>query len=600
MCASNHSLSPSYIPLPSYSASTDIIAKRKSCHTSSGCRSSSSFSQCGIDSKGKALPQLPDELLVQIFSYLGLKDLCQASLTCKRWYCVAKFPALYRNLYQKLSAKSTEHLPTKDIPWKLLCVNQEPFSQALEERRLPDCTKLLRSSTSVDTSIDPADEPSLLSIQPDGLTCTSPNRVTSLRVDMELKPQVTETHLKDLGPEGGVTTLLQSTTHIYWVRKNSDRLTIQWRPIHDPKAPTHSYSSRSKFDTSLESFLAHGNRVYGLNKLGKLYYLNTLSKYPSFLEMAQLPISSAKSAELIKIYDDETALVDVQDGLGRHSLRSFQLRYRSSTEVSLKSSLSKRQRNHLLIELIQAGKNQLVKDSGLWQSLTTKAQQIATSIDRDAPKQILISGRRYLVVGSSKHEPVIVPFFENRKGKIDTALDAQGSDPFQNLCRRPLSCDTPFPVAAMEGKNIVTAATDPWGQLKLRSWTWENPEGIPVSHGDFTPGVSTVLSPTSSLHILPPYLIYREDDKTFYSIGKPLPSLVERFTSQQMIYRLAIPPQLGFAGAGDPSCRTEQATHSHRVSPEVAPAKGDWTSYTERLESSKSLEYELDNFLLNL
>ncbi|KIC75227.1 hypothetical protein DB42_AK00270 [Neochlamydia sp. EPS4] len=53
------------------------------------------------DSTVTSIKQLPDELLLHIFSFLQAFDLLEVELTCHRWKNLAEDKTLWKNLYQK-------------------------------------------------------------------------------------------------------------------------------------------------------------------------------------------------------------------------------------------------------------------------------------------------------------------------------------------------------------------------------------------------------------------------------------------------------------------------------------------------------------------
>nr|NGY95254.1 hypothetical protein [Neochlamydia sp. AcF84] len=53
------------------------------------------------DSTVTSIKQLPDELLLHIFSFLKAFDLLEVELTCHRWKNLAEDKTLWKNLYQK-------------------------------------------------------------------------------------------------------------------------------------------------------------------------------------------------------------------------------------------------------------------------------------------------------------------------------------------------------------------------------------------------------------------------------------------------------------------------------------------------------------------
>jgi hypothetical protein len=53
------------------------------------------------DSTVTSIKQLPDELLVHIFSFLQAFDLLEVELTCHRWKNLAEDTTLWKNLYPK-------------------------------------------------------------------------------------------------------------------------------------------------------------------------------------------------------------------------------------------------------------------------------------------------------------------------------------------------------------------------------------------------------------------------------------------------------------------------------------------------------------------
>ncbi|WP_044881702.1 F-box protein [Neochlamydia sp. EPS4] len=53
------------------------------------------------DSTATSIKQLPDELLLHIFSFLQAFDLLEVELTCHQWKNLANDETLWKNLYQK-------------------------------------------------------------------------------------------------------------------------------------------------------------------------------------------------------------------------------------------------------------------------------------------------------------------------------------------------------------------------------------------------------------------------------------------------------------------------------------------------------------------
>lgn len=63
------------------------------------------------------LPELPDEVMVSIFSYLSAKETARASIVCKIWHRIAADPFLWKNLCLR-DFPPTLPLPTKNVDWK--------------------------------------------------------------------------------------------------------------------------------------------------------------------------------------------------------------------------------------------------------------------------------------------------------------------------------------------------------------------------------------------------------------------------------------------------------------------------------------------------
>ncbi|BBI16241.1 F-box protein [Neochlamydia sp. S13] len=53
------------------------------------------------DSAATSIKQLPDELLLHIFSFLQAFHLLEVELTCHQWKNLAHDETLWKNLYQK-------------------------------------------------------------------------------------------------------------------------------------------------------------------------------------------------------------------------------------------------------------------------------------------------------------------------------------------------------------------------------------------------------------------------------------------------------------------------------------------------------------------
>ena len=59
------------------------------------------------DSKPKSLNDLPEEILLNILSYLGPEDLClNIAKVCERWYALAKDVLLWKTLSYKCDPSS--------------------------------------------------------------------------------------------------------------------------------------------------------------------------------------------------------------------------------------------------------------------------------------------------------------------------------------------------------------------------------------------------------------------------------------------------------------------------------------------------------------
>ncbi|CDR33726.1 F-box/WD repeat-containing protein [Criblamydia sequanensis] len=61
---------------------------------------------------------LPDEILLHIFSSLGLEALANSSLTCKRWNALSFDPFVIRNIFFKLMPQTAERYKNRGLDAK--------------------------------------------------------------------------------------------------------------------------------------------------------------------------------------------------------------------------------------------------------------------------------------------------------------------------------------------------------------------------------------------------------------------------------------------------------------------------------------------------
>lgn len=92
---------PSHASVTSSSSSEHLFPSppKRSRKSKSCSQTTSTKTKSGVGAR-YLQHELPDEVLLHIFSYLLEFDLCSAAATCKRFYTIAHDAELWKNLYQ--------------------------------------------------------------------------------------------------------------------------------------------------------------------------------------------------------------------------------------------------------------------------------------------------------------------------------------------------------------------------------------------------------------------------------------------------------------------------------------------------------------------
>nr|CAG4637018.1 EOG090X06H8 [Ceriodaphnia reticulata]SVE72943.1 EOG090X06H8 [Ceriodaphnia reticulata] len=129
------SLHPS--PCPSPSQARPLFAGQSPTHNSYGQHTHHAADGSSVDEQRSAAHylqyDLPDEVLICIFSYLFEKDLCRVSQVCKRFQSIANDTELWKTLYQRVFEYDTPLFHTGVCKYEFITIEESEYDNPWKE-----------------------------------------------------------------------------------------------------------------------------------------------------------------------------------------------------------------------------------------------------------------------------------------------------------------------------------------------------------------------------------------------------------------------------------------------------------------------------------